>query len=356
MSIKISIIIPMYNGEKYIENTIKKLLSQTCSFHELIIVDDGSTDNSFKICKQYAEKNSNIKLIHTENRGSGPARMTGVQNATGDYLYFPDADDDLACNLIETVQFYLEKNFVDLLVFGYVTIYPDGEKEEKRYTSYSIEGSSARKDYSRFCSMESEYGIQGAPWNKVFKRSIIIENDIVFPTLRRHQDEAFISSYVNYVESIRFIPDVLYTYYANDPNLEWRKFPADYENAVLGLIKNRKETVLQWNCEDKETHMIIGQQLFCRSVKACENLFSPKQSNITKDNICKKIEEFLDVLYFSECPDEVRSRLGTYHRFVFKLSKEKKVKLLFYIFKLKYLIDNNYYIRKILRRYMRSKV
>ena len=145
----------MYNGEKYIENTITKLLSQTRPFHELIIVDDGSTDNSFKICKQYAEKNKNIKLIHTENHGSGPARTIGVLNSTGDYLYFPDADDDLAYNLIETVQFYLEKNPTDLLVFGYATIYPDGEKEEKRYTSYSIEGSSARKDYSRFCSMES---------------------------------------------------------------------------------------------------------------------------------------------------------------------------------------------------------
>lgn len=346
----------MYNGEKYIENTITKLLSQTRPFHELIIVDDGSTDNSFKICKQYAEKNKNIKLIHTENRGSGPARTTGVLNSTGDYLYFPDADDDLAYNLIETVQFYLEKNPADLLVFGYATIYPDGEKEEKRYTIYSIDGSSARKDYSRFCSMEAEYGIQGAPWNKVFKRSIITDNNVVFPALRRHQDEAFISSYVNFIETIRFIPDVLYTYYANDPNLEWCKFPADYEDSVIGLIKNRKETVLQWNCEDKETHMIIGQQLFCRSVKACENLFSPKQSNKTKDHICKKIEEFLNVLYFSECPDGVRSRLGIYHRFVFKLSKKRKVESLFYILKLKYLIDNNYHIRKKLRRYMRSKV
>ena len=356
MSIKISIIIPMYNGEKYIEKTITKLLSQTCSFHELIIIDDGSTDNSFRICKHYAEKNNNIKLIHTENKGSGPARTVGVLNSTGDYLYFPDADDDLAYNLIEMVQYYLEKNPVDLLVFGYVTIYPDGEKEEKRYTSYSIEGSSARKDYSRFCSMESEYGIQGAPWNKVFKRSIITDNNIVFPALRRHQDEAFISSYVNFAETISFIPDVLYTYYANDPNLEWRKFPINYEDSVIGLIKNRKETVLQWNSEDKETHMIIGQQLFCKSVKACENLFSPKQSNTTKDYICKKIEEFLNVLYFKECPDDVRSRLGAYHRFVFQLSKKRKVELLFYILKLKYLIDNNYYIRKILRRYMRSKV
>lgn len=356
MSIKISIIIPMYNGEKYIENTITKLLNQTCHFHELIIVDDGSTDNCYQICEQYAEKYKNIKLIHTENRGSGPARTTGVLNSTGDYLYFPDADDDLAYDLIETVQAYLEKSPVDLLVFGFNTIYPDGEKEEKSYTSYSIEGSKARKDYSRFCSMESEYGIQGAPWNKVFKRSIITDNNVVFPALRRHQDEAFISSYVNYVETISFIPDVLYTYYANDPNLEWRKFPADYEDSVIGLIKNRKETILQWNCNDKETHMIIGQQLFCRSVKACENLFSPKQSNTTKDYICKKIEKFLNDLYFSECQENVRNRLGLYHKFVFKLSKERKIKSLFYVLKLKYLIDNNYHIRKFLRGYMRSKV
>ena len=353
MGCKISVIIPIYNGEQYIKNLIVSLLSQ--NVYELIVIDDGSTDKSYDICRFFAENNKNVKVIRIENSGSGPARNIGIQNSTGDYLYFPDADDKLGVKAFDRIRCVLEKNNPDLLVFGYKTIYPDGSVEKKIYNNFSIDGKEARRNYYEFSCMESKYGIQGAPWNKVFKKSIIIDNNIEYPHLRRHQDEVFISNYVECIEGqILFISDLLYTYYANDPNLEWKKFPIDYEVSVKGLIDNRKNTILKWNENDSKTHLMISQQLFCKSVKACENLYSPKQKNMNPKNICNKISIFIDDLYLDECPKTVKNQLGMYHRIVFRFVKHKNILALYFLFGLKRYIDQNNFIRKILRKRFQS--
>ena len=91
----VSIVVPIYNMGNTLERCVNSLLYQSYSNIEILLIDDGSTDNSLEICNELKKKDSRILVYHTENRGSGPARNTGIENANGRYIYFPDADDKL---------------------------------------------------------------------------------------------------------------------------------------------------------------------------------------------------------------------------------------------------------------------
>ncbi|MDO4752892.1 MAG: glycosyltransferase family A protein [Candidatus Saccharibacteria bacterium] len=113
----ISIIIPVYNSEKYFSDCIESVLAQTYSNIEIIIVDDGSTDGTLKLCKQYAKKNKNIKLYRQKNSGAGVARLFGVKKSTGAYIIFLDSDDYLERTAIETISSVFQKTKADIIRF-----------------------------------------------------------------------------------------------------------------------------------------------------------------------------------------------------------------------------------------------
>lgn len=297
-----SVVIPVYNMEKHIGNTVRNLLNQTYKDYEIILVDDGSKDNSGAICDRLSQDSKRIKVIHTDNQGSGPARNVGIENSTGDYIYFPDADDIVENNALEKLAKVLDSSDVDLIVFGYNCINDQGEIiKTKRYQSQLFYGEDVRKDYYDFCSMDSKFGIQGAPWNKLFSMKLISEKAIRFPALRRHQDTAFISRYVTFAQTIRFIPDVLYSYYENDLTREWDKYPKDYIDCVIGLRKCNMDTILSWNPDDKKTHDYVDLGYISGVIKSLELSFSKKFNFNKKErlNWMKDVVEKSDIKNFS---------------------------------------------------------
>ena len=271
----VSIVVPVYNMGTKISKCVESLLKQTYSNLEIILVDDGSKDDSLKRCKEIAERDSRVRVYHTENRGSGPARNYGIEHAEGDYIYFPDADDFIAKDTISVLVKATEG--CDLVVFGYKNIDFDGNlKNIKKYPELIKTGDEIRKNYSDYMTTSSFLGIQGAPWNKFFSLDLIKANGISFPALRRHQDEGFIARYMTFVERVHFIPDVLYTYYTNDLSKEWDKYPVDYIDAVIGLLQERKSNILLWNQFDTTTHDMVYREYICNFIKALELSFSPK--------------------------------------------------------------------------------
>ena len=112
---KLSIIIPIYNVERYLEETINSVLKQTFTDFELILVDDGSTDNSGKICDKYAQKDSRVKVIHKPNGGVSSARNAGVDNATGEFIGFVDSDDIISEVMYEGMINIAEKYGADIV-------------------------------------------------------------------------------------------------------------------------------------------------------------------------------------------------------------------------------------------------
>jgi len=122
---KISIIVPIYNVEEYVEKCIKSLINQTYKNIEIILVDDGSTDSSYDICKKYSETDSRINLIHKENGGLSDARNVGIENATGEYITFLDSDDWLSYNYCETMIKEINETKADIVMCNLVNVYND---------------------------------------------------------------------------------------------------------------------------------------------------------------------------------------------------------------------------------------
>ena len=123
----VTVVIPIYNVEKYLNRCIESVVNQTYSNLEIILVDDGSPDNCPKMCDDWAKKDSRIKVIHKENAGLGMARNTGIENATGDYICFFDSDDYIDPDTVETCLSTAIANQVDLVVFGYDNVNASGE-------------------------------------------------------------------------------------------------------------------------------------------------------------------------------------------------------------------------------------
>jgi glycosyltransferase involved in cell wall biosynthesis len=287
MSEIVSIIVPIYNMSNSIKNTINSILVQDYNNIEVILVDDGSKDESYKVCKEIASQDDRVKCIHTENQGSGPARNVGIKASKGKYLYFPDADDFLEPQAISVLISAMKDGNYDLVVFGYQCLSHQGALIFKRtYTPFSNTGESVRADYENYFDMLNSFSIQGAPWNKFFDGDTVRKNNIEYPLLRRHQDEGFISRYMCYCKNVLFIPEVLYTYYQNTVGVEWKKYPTDYIDAVIGLDQVWKETICNWNSEDKATHSLVEKEIFSKLIKALELSYSPKM----KFNIFTRIK------------------------------------------------------------------
>ncbi len=273
----VSIIVPIYNMEKSLMSSISSLLLQDYYNIEIILIDDGSTDASFDICKTLASRDNRVIVQHTVNQGSGSARNFGIKLSKGKYLYFPDADDKLESTAISILVSSMNHGENDLVVFGYQCRTHKNEIIfEKKYLNFSNTGDIIRYNYEDYFNMQNCFSIQGAPWNKFFDGDKIRENNILFPLLKRHQDEGFISRYMCYSKNVVFIPEVLYIYYQNTIQHEWRKYPLDYVESVIGLHKIWNETICSWNKDDFKTHLLVKKEILSKSIKVLELSFSPR--------------------------------------------------------------------------------
>lgn len=324
---KVSIVVPVYNMGDKIETCVQSLIKQTYQNIEIILVDDGSKDDSYKHCLHLAEIDSRIVSLHTENRGSGPARNHGIEHATGRYIYFPDADDYLEPNAIAILVEAMRDGECDLVVFGFKNVNQNGkELSVKRYSETVRSGNVIRNDYSPYMTTSSEYGIQGAPWNKFFALNVIKKHKIEYPPLRRHQDEGFIARYMCHSQKVHFIEDVLYTYYVNDLQKEWQKYPVDYIDAVIGLNETRKDTILAWNPNDQKAHDLVAKEYICNIIKSFELSFSPKM-NFDCEQRKKWITEMIDKSKIKDITSP--NILGQYQRCVIGLIKSSRRRLLY---------------------------
>lgn len=211
----VSVIVPVYNTEKYLERCIKSIVLQTYSDWELLLIDDGSTDNSGIICLQYAEKDSRIKYFHQENAGASAARNRGITSAKGDYIYFLDSDDVAHKNLLETAVSFMEDNNPDLLYFNTQSLSEDGEG----YWNIPVEeGLFELSDYTQWLDFVLfkylNFKINFAVWNKLYRTSIIKSNSIFFDEgVSMGEDIGFNLKYFFYVKKVLGISQVLHQYW-----------------------------------------------------------------------------------------------------------------------------------------------
>lgn len=169
MSKKISIIIPAYNTEKYIGRCLESVLNQTYQNLEIILVDDGSTDNTLELMNEFGLKDSRIKVVHKENDGQAEARNTGMDASTGEYIIFVDSDDFIENDMVEFLYNIAEENCADVSRCGFLTDYEDGTTTIPQYNSEPV-----FFDYDeRLADLFVGGHLSGVLWNKIYKRSAV---------------------------------------------------------------------------------------------------------------------------------------------------------------------------------------
>lgn len=179
---KITVIIPVYNVEKYISKCLETILKQTYKNIEIILIDDGTKDNSGVICDDYAKKDSRIKVIHQENQGLSGARNTGLKKATGDYIFFLDSDDFVDEKMLEEMLLALKKNNADIVECG--TIYC---KEDETYIKENTKNEAkVYKNEYQIKELISSGDITTTSWGKLYKRNLF--KDFEFPLGKYHED------------------------------------------------------------------------------------------------------------------------------------------------------------------------
>lgn len=221
---KISIIVPVYNMEKYLEKSLSSIIHQTMSDIEIVVVDDGSKDNSEAVYRKFAESDSRIKTIKKENAGVSEARNTGIDNANGEFLMFADPDDWMEPNCCEILYKEQEKTNADL-VLADVIIVKNGTPITWNIFSEEFTTSDPQfmKQYQKTCigySYNPKPGVKwktpglGSPWNKLFRHSIITENNLRFDSYVKgiYDDNLFTLHYLMHTESLSYIQKPVYNY------------------------------------------------------------------------------------------------------------------------------------------------
>ena len=219
----ISIIIPVYNSEKYIDNCLKSIINQDYKNIEIIIIDDGSKDDSFSICKENSLKDKRIKVFHQENSGVSAARNFGLNKVKGKYIFFADSDDFLEQNCISTLYKNLKADNSDYICGSYIL-----EKTLHRSKKVCFQKKSYTKNDLTDNLPDVMQHIQNAPWGKLFRSDIIKNNDIRFPDdIPYGEDTCFQIEYFNYVNRVTIIPDIIYHYNFTNENAATKKFYPD---------------------------------------------------------------------------------------------------------------------------------
>ena len=206
---KVSIIIPVYNAEKYLREAIESVLNQTYTDFELLLINDRSTDNSREICEEYTQKDNRIILFenNTENHGPGPTRNIGLDNATGEFIYFMDADDWIDKNLLEYCVYRMIETDADIVQLGIVYEQGGGKKSIEYYHKENnlITRNTIEKNFVYFWK-ENRFGLTLNLLRKEKVKSVRFENMI------SGEDISYVLDAFCNAEKIAYISKALYHY------------------------------------------------------------------------------------------------------------------------------------------------
>ena len=281
----ISVIIPVYNVEDYLHYAIESLEKQTYKNFEVILVNDGSTDNSGKLCDEYSEKYSNISVFHKENGGLSDARNFGVQKAKGKFITFLDPDD------------YLEEYSLELLAgiqkMHDCDIVSTRVKATELYNVYSNH-SLTEEDFKNVILMNRDVFLEEAYYDKIvtvsacgklYRRSIL---EIPFPKGRIYEDLYIISEHVGKASKIVHTPIQIYNYYKRQGSIVNSKFTSkqyDFFDAI-----NHNKTVIKDKYSDKKSlEDAVNAKEVVGGVKICNTAYLTNFNDVNKiNNILKK--------------------------------------------------------------------
>lgn len=276
----ISVIVPIFNSEKYVNRCIDSILNQTYENLEVLLIDDGSSDGSLKICESWAEKDKRVKIIKEKNQGVSHARNVGIKNATGDYVAFVDNDDWLRPEMYETLVALAEKEKADVAVCKFINV-------DEKYNRVNIKESNLTAEnfknpiyfFLNNHTKNNHKKIVGCCNRLLIKKNLL--NEVSFDTnLKFGENVLFVLNLITKAKKIAVTNEFLYNHF-NDSNLKtydenYLQDLADYHNALCEYFDKH----------DLHLNYLINYDYVCKVIKAHKKAknFSKTMKELAKTN------------------------------------------------------------------------
>ena len=290
---KVSIILPIYNVEKYLRQCLDSLLNQTLSNIEVICVNDGSTDTSPRILDEYAANDDRIKIITQSNKGAGAARNTGMKAAIGEYLFFMDSDDYCSLVFINEAVTYAEQKNSDILVFNYCRF--DEKTGKKEYRNGLVKARCPQdKDVFSYRDIPQVICkiVNPTPWNKLYKHSFIKENKLQWLEVSTTNDITFATLSVLLADRIAYLDETFLFYRINLANSITSKKKYRQDNVIKALLS-----------VDQQAQSFPHYEIVKNSIRefVADNLLNALKSYTPDENSIYhlKFRDKIDSIFFS---------------------------------------------------------
>ena len=305
----VSIVVPIYNSEKYLKRCIDSILNQTYKNFELILVDDGSKDKSYDICCNFAETDKRIIVKQKNNGGVSSARNLGISNARGEIILFVDADDTVNGKYVEFLVKPLLDSQYDVSICGFLDVFSKKTLKRININNISIEGDIVKDFYKIFALIFSTCNI-------AYKKQIIKNNNLLFDeNMRQGEDIFFNINYFHFVNKIFLVKEYLYNYHHRKNNsLNQISYYDDYKNFII-RIKSLRDFLNEKNVNYSEyilsDYAMAGiykfviladyNNSYCKFKDRCNRI--KKEANVIKSKKMKKklfaflLKRFTVVLY-----------------------------------------------------------
>ena len=288
---KISIIVPVYNSEKYIKKCLDSILNQTLSDIEIILINDGSTDNTKNIIEDYANTDSRIILINQENSGPSVSRNKGINIARGKYLGFVDADDYLEPNMYEELYYLASKNKSQIAMCAYREVYCYEKKEIEVKTKLNINTiynkSKIISDIVSTFAKNENYGFYSL-WNKIYLREWILDLGIYMDIKRDHgEDWWFNINLLSNAESYIYTDKVLYNYIHTNSNSLMVKYRENQFELFLDGRKKIESIVPKEFIDYKELNNRFIYEFSSYIIRTFKEVKDKEKKSILINNVLK---------------------------------------------------------------------
>lgn len=294
----ISIIMPVYNSDKYVAQAIQSVLKQSFEDFELIIVDDGSTDNSGFICDEYAKNDSRIIVLHKQNGGVCSARNVGIEKSKGKYITFIDNDDFYEEGFLDILFNEMEQTNADFIKAGRRNIKISSQMDilGENICTYKEKSILSRSEFAKKYFDIKKSGILSSIWNGLYKRSLIVNSGIRFDESVKHGNEDLIFNCEISLNSdtIEIIPDVIYTHFYRLGHSTSTKFYPDQIRTRL----NGVELELQIVKDNREQSDLI----ILEGIRSCFRMLIPLSSMKERKLYIEEMKSRLDFAVLREYP------------------------------------------------------
>lgn len=269
----VSILIPVYNVRQLLPRCIASVLAQTAKTFEVLLVDDGSTDGSGKLCEEYAAQDARIRVFYKENGGQGTARDMGLDHAQGEYICYLDSDDEMLPGLLENALRMAREHDADIVCYGYYKQFLDGNGRPVSRSGPNLPALSGAYTYEEFWQNFRKAKYESVPWVRMCRRAYLQKNNIRFTSLRVGEDAHFLTQLLDApFNRIVYDRNAYYIY-----NIRPASTMTSFQEAYFGEEAARRraefdDVVRRHAPIPGEYDDLIGREALCTALEAARKL------------------------------------------------------------------------------------